>query len=41
MQASFDIVIVGGGVVGLTLAVALAEATKLSIAVIDAANATT
>ncbi len=38
MQAQFDVVIVGGGVVGLTLALALAESTPLSIAVIDAAT---
>lgn len=35
MQISYDIVIVGGGIVGLTLACALAQETQLKIAILD------
>ncbi len=36
MQTSYDILIVGGGIVGLTLACALAKQTSLSIAILEA-----
>jgi 2-octaprenylphenol hydroxylase len=38
--SSYDIIIVGGGMVGLTLASVLAEQTALSIAVLEAKNQT-
>jgi 2-octaprenylphenol hydroxylase len=40
MSVTFDIVIVGGGVVGMTLACALAQRTSLSIALLEAAPMT-
>lgn len=38
MDTSYDIIIVGGGMVGLALACALAQRTSLSIAILEAQN---